>query len=112
MQRKAMTNVSAPIDSVGIRTANRRDLPALISLINKAFAIETFLEGTRTDEEGPSATMRDGDLLMAERDGLAVACVYVECSTWSCEANGHILECLPSMLRNKARGWKTHDDGS
>src|ERR1017187_16010 len=78
MQRKAMTNVPAPIDSVSIRTANRRDLPALISLINKAFAIETFLEGTRTDEERLSATMRDGDLLMAERDGQAVACVYVE----------------------------------
>jgi len=73
-----MTNVPAPIDSVSIRTANRRDLPALISLINKAFAIETFLEGTRTDEERLSATMRDGDLLMAERDGQAVACVYVE----------------------------------
>jgi hypothetical protein len=54
---KAMTNVPAPIDSVCIRTANRRNLPALISLINQAIAIETFLEETRTDEEGLSATM-------------------------------------------------------
>ncbi len=66
------------IDRVTIRTANSGDLPALISLINKAFAIETFLDGTRTDEERLSATMRKGDLLVAERDGQAVACVYVE----------------------------------
>jgi ribosomal protein S18 acetylase RimI-like enzyme len=70
-------------DHVAIRTANVDDLPALVSVINEAFAIETFLDGTRTDLEHLSATMRNGDLLiaervLAERDGQAVACVYVE----------------------------------
>ena len=34
-----------------IRPAIEVDRPRLISLINAAFAVETFLEGTRTDEE-------------------------------------------------------------
>jgi ribosomal protein S18 acetylase RimI-like enzyme len=73
-----MTAMPHRIDHVTIRTANAGDLPALIPLINKAFAIETFLDGTRTDEEHLSAIMRKGDLLVAERDGQAIACVYVE----------------------------------
>ncbi len=73
-----MSAMPHQIRHVTIRTANVGDRPALIPIINKAFAIEAFVDGTRTDEEHLSATMRKGDLLMAERDGQAVACVYVE----------------------------------
>jgi ribosomal protein S18 acetylase RimI-like enzyme len=66
------------IDHVTIRIANADDRPSLIPIINAAFAIEAFLEGTRTDDEHLSATMRIGDLLVAERDGKAIASVYVE----------------------------------
>ncbi len=66
------------MDEVTIRGAKVGDLRALISLINKAFAIETFLDGSRTDEESLSATLKKGDVLVAESDGRAVACVYVE----------------------------------
>jgi ribosomal protein S18 acetylase RimI-like enzyme len=66
------------IDQVTIRTATAADLPALIPLINRAFAIETFLDGTRTDEGRLSAILHKGDLLLAERDGQPLACVYIE----------------------------------
>jgi len=70
--------MSHRIDQVTIRAANPADLPELIPLINHAFAIETFLDGTRTDEERLSATMRAGDVLVAERHGRPLGCVYVE----------------------------------
>jgi len=66
------------IDHVTIRIANADDRPSLIPIINAAFGIEAFLEGTRTDDEHLSATMRKGDLMVAERDGQAIASVYVE----------------------------------
>lgn len=66
------------MNQVIIRKASPHDLPRLVPLINKAFAIETFLDGTRTDEERLSATMVKGDVLIADRDGQALACVYVE----------------------------------
>jgi N-acetylglutamate synthase-like GNAT family acetyltransferase len=66
------------MNQVTIRTANKHDLPRLVPLINQAFAIETFLDGTRTDEQRLSATMDKGDFLIAERNGQALACVYVE----------------------------------
>ncbi|MGA8441010.1 MAG: hypothetical protein WB762_07135 [Candidatus Sulfotelmatobacter sp.] len=56
------------------RTANASDLPVLIPLNNQAFAIRTFLDGTRTAEECLSAIMRKGDTPVAERDGQTVAC--------------------------------------
>ena len=65
-------------DPIDIRPAHSGDIPALVSVINQAFAIEKFLDGTRTDEERLAATMREGILLLAERDGQTLACVYVE----------------------------------
>jgi ribosomal protein S18 acetylase RimI-like enzyme len=65
-------------DQIDIRHARSGDIPALVSVINQAFAIEKFLAGTRTDEERLAATMREGILLLAERDGQTLACVYVE----------------------------------
>jgi GNAT superfamily N-acetyltransferase len=64
---------------VGIRPSNACDDPAIISLVNKAFAIETFLDGTRTDEERLAKMLEKGKCLVAEDEaGGIVASVYVE----------------------------------
>ncbi len=52
--------VCKQMSQVTIRTANKQDVLRLAPLINQAFAIETFLDGTRTDEERLSATMQKG----------------------------------------------------
>jgi ribosomal protein S18 acetylase RimI-like enzyme len=65
-------------DRLSVRTATAADLPVIIPLVNAAFAVETFLKGTRTDAERLSEMMREGFLLLAERDGQAIACVYLE----------------------------------
>jgi ribosomal protein S18 acetylase RimI-like enzyme len=62
-----------------VRVATDADRARLIPLINSAFSIETFLEGTRTDEQGLAAMMQEGDLLAAEDgNGRLVGCVYTE----------------------------------
>ena len=63
------------------RLATAADRTRLISLINAAYAIETFLEGTRTDEDRLTAMMQKGNVLVAEaRDGSGqlLGCVYTE----------------------------------
>ncbi len=71
---------SAASDSdLRIRPATAADRPRLIALINAAFSIETFLEGSRTDEERLAATMQKGAILLAEDgSGQLLACVCVE----------------------------------
>jgi len=65
--------------SLHFRAATAADAPRLISLVNAAFSIETFLEGTRTDNERLAAMMEKGKLLVAESgSGELVACVYTE----------------------------------
>ena len=65
--------------SLAVRLATVADIVRLTELVNAAFSIETFLEGTRTDEEGLAAMMREGDLLAAEdAEGRVVGCVYTE----------------------------------
>lgn len=61
------------------RPATATDQAQLIALINAAFSIETFLEGTRTDEARLAPMMEKGTILVAEdRDGQLLACIYVE----------------------------------
>jgi GNAT superfamily N-acetyltransferase len=51
----------------------------MMAAINEAFAIEKFLEGTRTDESRLAAMMEEGEFLIAEdASGKVVASVYVE----------------------------------
>ena len=71
---------SAASDSdLRIRPATAADRPRLIALINSAFSIETFLEGSRTDEERLAATMQKGAILLAEdSSGQLLACVSLE----------------------------------
>jgi ribosomal protein S18 acetylase RimI-like enzyme len=70
---------SDPDSSLRVRLATEADRPRLIPLINSAFSIETFLEGTRTDEERLAAMMQKGTILAAEDSaGRLLGCVYTE----------------------------------
>jgi predicted N-acetyltransferase YhbS len=73
------TAIRLDSSALRVRPATAADRPALIPLINSAFSIETFLEGTRTDEVRLAAMMQKGVVLVAE-DGLGqlLACVYTE----------------------------------
>lgn len=67
------------INAPRLRPATDTDHPGLIALINAAFSIETFLEGTRTDEQRLVATMEKGKILVAVDDADSLlACVYTE----------------------------------
>jgi len=62
-----------------IRLATPADRPRLIPLINAAFSVETFFEGTRTDDERLTAMMQKGDILLAEdSSGQILASIYAE----------------------------------
>ncbi len=66
-------------NQVSFRLAAAADRPRLIQLINAAFSIETFFEGTRTDAERLAAMMAKGSILMAEdAAGRLLASVYIE----------------------------------
>jgi ribosomal protein S18 acetylase RimI-like enzyme len=68
-----------PADWPRIRIAEQQDRARLISLINSAFAVETFLEGTRTDDERLGAMMKKGEILLGEdQTGQLLCSVYVE----------------------------------
>jgi ribosomal protein S18 acetylase RimI-like enzyme len=62
-----------------VRVAMEADRPALIALINSAFAVETFFDGTRTDDARLKAMMEKGTILAAEDEaGRLIASVYTE----------------------------------
>jgi len=62
-----------------VREATSDDIPAIVALTNAAFAVEKFIEGTRTDDAGVTEMMSRGVFLLglAEAQRL-VASVYVE----------------------------------
>jgi predicted N-acetyltransferase YhbS len=71
--------ISKPDLTVRVRLASAADRSQLIQLINCAYAIESFFDGTRTDEERLATMMRKGAILVAEDDsGRPLACVYTE----------------------------------
>ncbi|MGB6687896.1 MAG: GNAT family N-acetyltransferase [Terracidiphilus sp.] len=62
-----------------IRIAALSDVPQLVAMINAAFAVETFFEGTRTDDARLAAMMKKGTILAAEDgSGRLIASVYAE----------------------------------
>ena len=64
---------------VRIRTATAADIPRMVPVVNTAFAIEKFLEGFRTDEQGMTDMMQKGEFLLAEDEpGRLLGCVYTE----------------------------------
>jgi predicted N-acetyltransferase YhbS len=68
-----------PVFPLFFRLATAADRPRLISLINAAFAIETFLEGTRTDDVRLAGMMQKGEILTAEDgSGQLIGCIYLE----------------------------------
>ena len=73
------TTSSLDLSRLRVRTATVTDSPRLIPLINSAFSIETFFEGTRTDEVRLAAMMSKGNILLAEdRSSRIAVCVYTE----------------------------------
>lgn len=73
-----MTAARNPKLPVHIRAAIAGDVPAIIRVVNAAFAIETFLDGTRTDEKRMAEMTTKGNFLVAEDGGRIMASVYVE----------------------------------
>ena len=63
----------------GIRTAVPGDIPAIVSVINAAYSIETFFGGTRTNTADVTGIMEKGEFLVSE-DAAAgiVACCYTQ----------------------------------
>jgi predicted N-acetyltransferase YhbS len=71
--------VQAAESLLRLRVATAADATRLIELINRAFAVETFLDGTRTDADRLAAAMAKGSILLAEdEDGRLLASVYME----------------------------------
>jgi ribosomal protein S18 acetylase RimI-like enzyme len=72
-------------EALRIRIAGPSDLPRLVELINAAFVVESFIEGTRTDAARLAEQMKKGVILLAEQDEgqpfasvCPLASVYVE----------------------------------
>ncbi len=69
---------------IQVRAASEADAASIAAVTNAAFAIETFIEGMRTDERRVAEMMRQGVFLVCAqpgeqtRDGRIVASVYVE----------------------------------
>ena len=62
-----------------IRLATEADIPRLVSMINDAFTVETFLEGTRTDVDRLTAYFLKGNVLLAEdASGQLIGSIYTE----------------------------------
>lgn len=73
------SSAGTPSCSLVVRIATEDDQPRLISLVNSAYSVETFLEGTRTDSERMAAMMQKGTILVAEDGaGELLASVYFE----------------------------------
>jgi GNAT superfamily N-acetyltransferase len=64
--------------SVMIRLATIEDQPSMVSLINQAFAIETFLDGQRTSAPEIRAMFETGEFLLAIANNVLAASVYTE----------------------------------
>ena len=64
--------------SVTIRLATIEDQTSMVSLINEAFVVETFLEGERTSAPELRAMFETGEFLLAIANGVMVASVYTE----------------------------------
>jgi ribosomal protein S18 acetylase RimI-like enzyme len=74
-----MEMTTNPVPALHFRPATADDRPRLVPLINSAFSIETFLEGTRTDDERLASMMEKGTILLAEDEAVRLlACVYTE----------------------------------
>jgi ribosomal protein S18 acetylase RimI-like enzyme len=68
-----------PMTTIRTRIATAADTASIIEVVNAAFAIEQFLDGTRTDAERVEHLSAQGQFLVAEDDGGRIAAsVYTE----------------------------------
>jgi GNAT superfamily N-acetyltransferase len=68
-----------PRPALRIRLATCDDMKAMIAIINGAFVVEDFIEGTRTDAANMTEMMHRGEFLLGEASsGELLACVYTE----------------------------------
>jgi GNAT superfamily N-acetyltransferase len=66
-------------EGIRVRQAGDSDAAAIAAVTNAAFAVETFLEGLRTDARRVREMMREGIFLVASASGgEMLASVYVE----------------------------------
>jgi predicted N-acetyltransferase YhbS len=67
-------------EAIVIRTADIGDVPALVALLNAAFAMERdFVDRDRTSDAEIAELMQSGTFLVADgAAGATAACVYVE----------------------------------
>jgi len=73
------SQAAARLNSFTVRPATAVDTPQVIELVNAAFAVETFIDGTRTDGERLAEMMRGGHFLVADDgSGDIAATVYIE----------------------------------
>jgi len=67
-----------PSEEFALRKAVAADIPAIVELINRAFAVEKFFKtGERIDAAGLSEMMQSGEFLLLESAGALIACVFV-----------------------------------
>lgn len=65
--------------TIQIRVATAADTSAIIEVVNAAFAIEKFLNGTRTDAERMERLRAEGQFFVAEDEAdVVVVSVYTE----------------------------------
>jgi hypothetical protein len=75
----AQSATANSVSSIHFRLAEEADQARLIVLVNSAFSVETFLEGTRTDSKRLAEDMRKGRVVVAEDGGgRLLGCVYAE----------------------------------
>ena len=64
--------------SYNVREAEPKDLPQIVSLINRAFDVERFFKaGDRTDAETVRQNMNDGTFLVLDDGDQMIACVWI-----------------------------------
>jgi GNAT superfamily N-acetyltransferase len=68
-----------PRPQLRIRVATAEDMPAMVDIVNAAFAIETFLDGERINKKQMGEMMQNGQFLVGQDESdRIVACVYIE----------------------------------
>jgi ribosomal protein S18 acetylase RimI-like enzyme len=76
-------NLEAVVSETGssIREATEADLPQIVALINRAFAVSRFFKsGDRTDPEQVQQMMKDGKFLLLTEADEIVACMFLKVS--------------------------------
>src|SRR6185312_5727733 len=77
-----MSGAQQSSEPFSLRNAVQSDVPAIVDLINRAFAVEKFFKsGERIDAAGLTEMMNSGEFLLLESAGALIACVFVKISS-------------------------------